>query len=118
MLTEKPLRVLIVDDEPDIISVLKEGLKLKGFEVDGFTDPRKALEQFKPNSYDIVVSDIKMPHINGFQLCRKIKEKEARESTSSVPLIYTQKKQKRYSLRSARRFSSGSRFDIKSWRQY
>ncbi len=78
MLTEKPLRVLIVDDEPDIISVLKEGLKLKGFEVDGFTDPRKALEQFKPNSYDIVVSDIKMPHINGFQLCRKIKEKEAR----------------------------------------
>lgn len=78
MLTELPLRVLIVDDEPDIISFLKEGLKLRGFEVDGFTDPRKALEQFKPNSYDIVVSDIKMPHINGFQLCRKIKEKDAR----------------------------------------
>ena len=77
-LTEKRLRVLIVDDEPDIISVLRQGLQLEGFEVDGFTDPRKALEQFKPNYYDIVVSDIKMPYINGFQLCRKIRERDAK----------------------------------------
>lgn len=42
------LRVLLIDDEPDIVSVLGQGLKLKGFEVDGFTDPIKALEQFKP----------------------------------------------------------------------
>lgn len=70
--------MLIVDDESDIISVLKQGLKLEGFEVDGFTDPRKALEQFKPNYYDFVVSDIKMPNINGFQLCRKIRQKDSK----------------------------------------
>lgn len=70
------LRVLLVDDEPDIVSVLKQGLKLKGFEVDDFTDPIKALEQFKPGYYDIVVSDIKMPTMNGFQLCRKIQEQD------------------------------------------
>ena len=71
------MRVLLIDDEPDIASVLKQGLKLKGFEVDAFTDPREALKQFKPNYYDLVVSDIKMPAMNGFQLCRKIKEKDA-----------------------------------------
>jgi DNA-binding response OmpR family regulator len=75
-LRAKPLRVLLVDDEPDIVSVLKQGLKLKGFEVDGFTDPRKALEQFKPDYYDLVVTDIKMPIMNGFQLCRKIREQD------------------------------------------
>lgn len=75
-MAEKTLRVLLVDDEPDIVSVLKQGLKLKGFEVDGFTDPRTALDQFKPGHYDFVVSDIKMPGISGFQLCRKIREKD------------------------------------------
>jgi len=74
-LSAKRLRVLLVDDESDIVSVLKQGLKLKGFEVDEFTDPRKALEQFKPDYYDLVVSDVKMPIMNGFQLCRKIREK-------------------------------------------
>jgi len=68
--------VLLVDDEPDIVTVLKQGLKLKGFEVDGFTDPRKALDQFQPGHYDFVISDIKMPAMNGFQLVRKIKEKD------------------------------------------
>ena len=70
-MTAKPMRVLLVDDESDIVSVLKRGLKLKGFEVDGSTYPLKALEKFQPDYYDIVVSDIKMPIINGFQLCRK-----------------------------------------------
>lgn len=77
-MTSKPPRVLLVDDEQDIVSVLKQGLKLEGFEVDGFTDPQKALEQFKPDYYDFLVSDIKMPNMNGFQLCRQIREKDAR----------------------------------------
>ena len=77
-MTAKPLRVLLVDDEPDIVTVLKQGLKMKGFEVDGFTDPHEALAKFKPNYYDLVVSDIKMPNMNGFQLCRKIKEQDNR----------------------------------------
>ena len=75
-MTSRPLRVLLVDDEPDIVSVLKQGLKLKGFQVDGYTDPLKALDQFKADYYDIVLSDIKMPVMNGFQLCRKLIEKD------------------------------------------
>lgn len=72
----KPMRVLLVDDEADIVSVLKQGLKLKGFEVDAFTDPRKALEQYKPDYYDFIVSDIRMPNMTGFQLIRKIREQD------------------------------------------
>jgi DNA-binding response OmpR family regulator len=77
-LTARPLRVLIVDDEEDIVSVLKQGLRIKGFEAEGFADPRKALVQFKPNYYDFVICDIRMPGMNGFQLCRKIREQDPR----------------------------------------
>lgn len=74
----RPLRVLIVDDEDDIVSVLKQGLRIKGFEAEGFADPRKALAQFKPNYYDFVICDIRMSGMNGFQLCRKIREQDPR----------------------------------------
>ena len=77
-LESKPMRVLLVDDEADIVFVLKQGLKLNGFEVDGFTDPRRALEQFKPDYYDFIISDIKMPHMTGFQLVRKIREHDTK----------------------------------------
>ena len=70
------MRILLVDDELDIVSVLKKGLQLKGFEVDGFIDPLKALEKSNPDYYDIVLSDIRMPGMNGFQFCRKILEKD------------------------------------------
>ena len=67
-------RVLLVDDESDIVNVLKQGLKLKGFKVDAFTDPARALIEFKPDFYDFLITDIRMPEINGFELYRKIRE--------------------------------------------
>jgi DNA-binding response OmpR family regulator len=75
-MARESLRILLVDDEPDIVVVLKEGLKIKGFEVDGFTDPRLAMEQFKPDYYDFIICDIKMPHMTGFQLVRKLREQD------------------------------------------
>jgi CheY-like chemotaxis protein len=67
-------RILLVDDEPDISLLFKTVLKDEGFEVDSFEDPQLALSNFKPNLYDLVVLDIKMPDINGFQLYREIKK--------------------------------------------
>ncbi|TLY09202.1 MAG: response regulator [Thaumarchaeota archaeon] len=55
-MSAKRLRVLLIDDESDIVSVLKQGLKLKGFEVDEFTDPRKALEQSNNSSQITMIS--------------------------------------------------------------
>ena len=47
-----------------------------GFKVDSFTDPISALDNYQINLYDLVILDIKMPKIDGFQLYTKIREKE------------------------------------------
>ena len=67
-------RVLVVDDEPDIITLFELALRDRGFEVDSFSDPLAALSNFKPCYYDLVILDIKMPKINGIELCAEMKK--------------------------------------------
>jgi CheY-like chemotaxis protein len=67
-------RICFVDDEPDIILLCKIVLEEAGYEVDTFTDSLLALSKFKPNFYDLIVLDIKMPNMDGFELCKRIKE--------------------------------------------
>ena len=66
-------RILLVDDESDVCLVLREVLTENGFVVDSYENPTLALEKFKAYSYDLVVLDIKMPELNGFDLYREIK---------------------------------------------
>ena len=66
--------VLLVDDEPDITTVLSMGLEDYGFKVDSYNDPLIALSHFKKSSYDIVILDIKMPKMDGFELYREIRK--------------------------------------------
>lgn len=69
---------MVVDDERDILSIIKRGLESKNrFQVETFIDAESALESLKENSgdyYDLVLTDIRMPKINGFELYRRIKE--------------------------------------------
>ena len=67
-------KLLIVDDELDIITSLKKILERHEFEVDGFTDSVEALSKFKPNMYDLTILDIRMPKMNGFELYREIRK--------------------------------------------
>ncbi len=69
-------KVLVVDDETDIAEVVKQGLELQGIQVDAFNDPQKALEHFRPDTYDVVVLDVRMPRMNGFQLYREIMKRD------------------------------------------
>ena len=69
-------KVLVVDDETDIADVVKQGLELQGIQVDAFNDPQKALEHFKPGTYEMVVLDVRMPRMNGFQLYREIMKRD------------------------------------------
>jgi DNA-binding NtrC family response regulator len=74
---DKPLaKLLIVDDDPDIVQVLKLGLLKERFLVNAFTNPEEALQSFKSNaeSYCLVVSDVRMPALSGIQLAKKVKE--------------------------------------------
>jgi DNA-binding response OmpR family regulator len=66
-------RILIVDDEPDIVTVYKKILTADGFSVKGFSDSEKALLEFKPGVYDLVILDVRMPKMNGFELCKEIR---------------------------------------------
>jgi DNA-binding response OmpR family regulator len=71
----KKKRILIVDDERDITNSFSLALEDSGlFDVDTFNDPRIALSNFKPNHYDLLLFDIKMPHMNGFELYDEIKK--------------------------------------------
>ena len=69
-------RILIVDDESDITTALKMYLEIQGFQVDAFTDPVYALAQFKAGLYKLLILDIKMPEMNGFELYTEIKKKD------------------------------------------
>jgi len=71
-------KVLVVDDETDIAEVVKQGLELQGIQVDAYNDPQRALEHFKPDTYDVVVLDVRMPRMNGFQLYREIMKRDDR----------------------------------------
>jgi DNA-binding NtrC family response regulator len=73
---QKALSLLIIDDDKDILTVLKQSLELKGMKTYGFTNPILALEHFRNNAanYDMVITDIRMPQMNGFQVARTVKE--------------------------------------------
>jgi DNA-binding NtrC family response regulator len=74
---DKPLaNLLIVDDDPDIAQVLKQGFLKNNFLVSAFTNPEEALQNFQSNSEDycLMLSDIRMPGMSGIKLARKVKE--------------------------------------------
>jgi DNA-binding NtrC family response regulator len=68
--------IQVVDDDFDILNVIKLYLQKVGLNVFGFTDPNLALEHFRINckDYILVVSDIRMPGMNGFEFVRKVRE--------------------------------------------
>ena len=69
-------RVLLVDDELDIVYLVKVGLERKGFEVDSYVDPILALQNFKRGTYQLLILDIKMPKMNGLDFLDKIKKED------------------------------------------
>jgi DNA-binding response OmpR family regulator len=71
-------RILVVDDEEDITLVFKSGLERKGFKVDVFNDPAEALLNFRPGHYDLLLLDIRMPTLSGFELFREILKKDSK----------------------------------------
>jgi DNA-binding NtrC family response regulator len=68
----KMKRIFLVDDNYDHTVTFKAGLELAGFEVDAYNDSALALSEFKPDYYDLMLIDIKMPKIDGFGLYEKI----------------------------------------------
>ena len=68
------MKILVVDDEALIREVIREYLQLEGYSVDEAKDGEEAVNKCKLNDYSLVIMDIMMPHKDGFQACREIKE--------------------------------------------
>ena len=69
-------KILAVDDEADLTMLCSLALEYHGFKVETFNNPQEALSNFKPDYYDLVILDIKMPKMDGFQLYDEIKKKD------------------------------------------
>ena len=69
-------RIFVVDDEVDITTVFKLGLEEADLQEDVYNDPLLALSDYKPGIYDLLLLDIKMPKMNGFELYKEIKDRE------------------------------------------
>jgi DNA-binding response OmpR family regulator len=70
----KKYRLMIVDDDEDITKIFKIALERNDFIVTTFNDSREALRNFRPGTYDLLLLDIRMPGMNGFELYQKISE--------------------------------------------
>ena len=70
----EPLRVLIVDDEDELVSALEERLNLRGFQATGVTTGAEALSYLEERPCDVVLLDVKMPGLGGLEVIKRIKE--------------------------------------------
>jgi two-component system response regulator RegX3 len=80
-MTESARRVLLVDDEPDIVAPLSYALRAEGFDVEAAGDGEDALEAALRGNYDVVVLDLMMPGMQGTEVCRRVRLQ------SIVPII-------------------------------
>ena len=68
------VRILIVDDEDELVSALVERLNLRGFQAEGVTTGAEALTRLAETPFDVVLLDVKMPELGGLEVIKKIKE--------------------------------------------
>jgi two-component system alkaline phosphatase synthesis response regulator PhoP len=88
-------RILIVDDDEMVLMALGELLKPEGYEVHTVSSGQEALERLDKNAYDLLMLDIIMPEMDGFELCRRIREKDVHRETPIVFLTAKSQEQDR-----------------------
>ena len=99
------IKIMVVDDEDDIAYVMHKALETEGgFEVDAFTDPKQALEQFKAHAhaYQVVLSDIRMPYIGGLELAKEIRNLNQKVSILLMSALEMDRQDLASKLRAAR----------------
>ncbi len=76
------MRILVIEDEAKVASFLKKGLQQSGYEIDVAADGEEGYERIRSSNYDLILLDLMLPKISGFDLIPKI-----RESKPTIPII-------------------------------
>lgn len=76
------MRVLVIDDEVKVVDFLRRGLNDSGFEVEVAFDGEMGFRRASGKSYDLIILDLVLPEMNGFQVCRKLREMQV-----NVPIL-------------------------------
>ena len=95
------IKILVVDNEADITYALENVLENYGFSTNSFNDSMLALNSYKSNYYDLVILDIKIPKMDGFELYNKIKDKDPKVKIcflTASELFYEEFRKTRYML--------------------
>ena len=77
-------RILIVDDEKDLVDILKARLEIEGYEILAAYDGQEGLEKAQEEKPDLILLDVMMPKMNGYQVCRLLKYDE---EFQNIPVI-------------------------------
>lgn len=77
-------RILVIDDDPTVTSVLKRGLAYEGYTVDTAAAGAQGLTIARDHTPDLVILDLMLPGIDGFEVCRRLREDPA---TQSLPIV-------------------------------
>ena len=81
MRTRKNMKIMVVEDDIDLSELIRMYLIPEGWEIETFHTGKKAVESFNRNHYDLILLDLLLPDINGFEICKQIREK------STIPII-------------------------------
>ncbi len=76
-------RILVVEDEPDMQAGIKDNLEFEGYEVDTASDGKEGLQKILSDGFDLVLLDVMLPHISGFDVCKKV-----RHENNDTPIIF------------------------------
>jgi DNA-binding response OmpR family regulator len=79
-----PVRILVVDDEPDTVGLIEITLKPAGFLIEKVFSAAEALDRIRSDSFDLVLLDVMMPDMDGFEVIEKLQE----ESTPLPPFLF------------------------------
>ncbi len=80
-------KILVVDDEGLVTTSLKLLLKKSGYDVDIASDGRAAIDKVKEHDFDLIISDIRMPHMNGVEVVKEIREHLRQAGKAPIPEI-------------------------------
>src|SRR5215203_4094461 len=73
-MSKSKAKILIIDDDIDITNLFSIFLECNGYNIDAYTNPVEAFNNFRKNSHDLIILDLKMPKMDGMRLYHKIKE--------------------------------------------